>query len=67
MPSSVNMPLELFQKWIDGQNPFQDNLSVLLICAVGEKSRYYAGYLRSLGCNAYNLTGGIMTWKDLQA
>jgi len=64
MPSSVNMPLELFQKWIDGQNPFQANLSVLLICAVGEKSRYYAGYLRSLGCNAYNLTGGIMTWKD---
>ncbi len=64
IPHSVNMPLELFQKWIDGQNPFQGSLSVLLICAVGEKSRYYAGYLRSLGCRAYNLTGGIMTWKD---
>lgn len=64
MPNSMNMPLELFQKWIDGQNPFQGSLSVLLVCAVGEKSRYYAGYLRSFGCKAYNLTGGIMTWRD---
>lgn len=64
IPQSINMPNELFRKWIDGRNPFQDNRPVLLICAVGEQSRYYAAYLRTLGCQAYNLAGGIMNWCD---
>lgn len=64
IPNSMNMPLELFQKWIDGQNPFHGDMNVILVCAVGEKSGYYAGYLRSLGCKAHNLTGGIMAWRD---
>lgn len=64
IPNSMNMPLELFQKWIDGQNPFHADMNVILVCAVGEKSGYYAGYLRSLGCKAYNLSGGIMAWRD---
>lgn len=64
MPGSVSMPVELFRTWIDGQNPFPKGTRVLLVCAVGEKSRYYAGYLRSLGCDAYNLSGGIMAWRD---
>jgi len=64
IPKSINMSLELFQKWVDGQNPFHEDINVLLVCAVGEKSRYYAGYLRSLGCKSYNLSGGIMSWRD---
>ena len=64
IPASINMPNELFRKWIDGKNPFQASRPVLLICAVGEQSRYYAAYLRTLGCQAYNLAGGIMTWCD---
>ncbi len=64
IPNSMNMPFEMFQKWIDGQNPFHADMNVILVCAVGEKSGYYAGYLRSLGCKAYNLSGGIMAWRD---
>lgn len=66
IPNSINMPLEIFQKWIDGKNPFHENMIVILVCAVGEKSRYYSGYLRSLGCNSYNLSEGIMGWRDIQ-
>ncbi len=64
LPGSMSMPQELFRKWIDGTNPFQGDRPILLICAVGEQSRYYAAYLRKLGCQAYNLSGGIMTWRD---
>lgn len=64
IPNSMSMPLEMFQKWIDGQNPFQQGMTVILVCAVGKKSGYYAGYLRTLGCQAYNLSGGIMAWRD---
>lgn len=64
--ASMNMPLELFRKAIDGTNPFEESLKVILVCAVGEQSRYYARYLRKLGCNAYSLSGGIMSWRDLQ-
>lgn len=66
IPNSINMPLEIFQKWIDGKNPFHENMTVILVCAVGEKSRYYSGYLRSLGCNSYNLSEGILGWRDIQ-
>ncbi|MFA7275576.1 MAG: pyridoxal-phosphate dependent enzyme [Pseudobdellovibrionaceae bacterium] len=66
IPMSMNMPLDLFRKWIDGQNPFEERARVVLVCAVGEKSRYYAAYLRSIGCEAYSLKGGIMAWRDIQ-
>ncbi len=66
MPGSINMPVELFEKWIDDNNPFPANTPVLLICAVGERSRHFASYLNSLGCQAWNLEGGIMTWYDIQ-
>lgn len=66
IPGSMNMPLEIFRKLIDGQNPFEESSKIVLVCAVGEQSRYYARYLRSLGCNAYSLTKGIMSWRDLQ-
>lgn len=66
IPSSMNMPVELFRKAIDGTNPFEESLKVILVCAVGEQSLYYARYLRGLGCDAYSLSGGIMSWRDLQ-
>jgi cysteine synthase B len=67
IPGSMNMPLDIFKQWIDSTNPFPPGAKVLLVCAVGEKSRYYAGYLRTLGCDTYNLQGGIMTWCDCMA
>lgn len=67
LPESINIPQETFRTMINGYNPFPAGKKVLLICAVGENSRYYAHYLCSLGCDAYNLRGGVMSWCDLQA
>jgi S-sulfo-L-cysteine synthase (O-acetyl-L-serine-dependent) len=64
--NSINMPLEIFEKWIDNRNPFPADTPVLLVCAVGERSRHYAAYLNTLGCKAFNLDGGILAWRDWQ-
>ncbi|MFA5593389.1 MAG: pyridoxal-phosphate dependent enzyme [Micavibrio sp.] len=64
---SINMPQEQFEKWINGQNPFDETIPVLIVCAIGERSRHYAAYLRSMGAQAHNLDGGIMAWSDLRA
>lgn len=64
IPNSMNMPVEMFEKWIDNNNPFPSDKPVVLVCAIGERSRHYAAYLRTMNCNAYNLDGGIMAWYD---
>jgi cysteine synthase B len=66
IPGSMNIPLEVFRKWIDGQDPFEESAKIILICAIGEQSRFFANYLHSLGCHAQSLSGGIMAWRDLQ-
>jgi len=64
IPGSINMPQHLFEKWIDGHNPFPAGQAVLLVCAVGERSRHFAAYLNFLGAKAFNLEGGILNWRD---
>jgi S-sulfo-L-cysteine synthase (O-acetyl-L-serine-dependent) len=66
IPHSLNIPVDSFARWVNGTNPFNTDAKVILVCAVGEKSGYYARYLRSLGAQAYNLAGGIMAWRDAQ-
>jgi len=66
IPGSINMPQAQFENWIDNTNPFGGDTAVLIICAIGERSRHYAAYLSTLGAKAYNLQGGIMAWSDLQ-
>lgn len=67
LPGSINIPQDHFRTLINGYNPFPAGKKILLICAVGESLRYYAHYLGTLGCDAYNLRGGIMSWCDRQA
>lgn len=66
IPGSLNMPQDQFEKWINGHNPFDAATPVLIVCAIGERSRHYAAYLRARGAQAFNLEGGIMDWRDLQ-
>lgn len=66
LPGSINIPQDYFRTMINGYNPFPAGKKILLICAVGESSRYYAHYLGTLGCDAYNLRGGIMSWCNRQ-
>ncbi|MFN3828391.1 MAG: pyridoxal-phosphate dependent enzyme [Micavibrio sp.] len=65
LPGSINVPQEAFRGLVNGYNPFPAGKKVLLVCAVGDNSRYYANYLCALGCDAYNLRGGVMSWCDL--
>ena len=67
IPGSVNMPVHLFERWINGRNPFPDGQKILLVCAIGERSRHFAAYLNDMGCQAYNLAGGISAWRDAQS
>jgi cysteine synthase B len=66
LPGSINIPQDIFRGLVNGYNPFPTGKKVLLVCAVGDNSRYYANYLNSLGCDAYNLWGGVMSWCDIQ-
>lgn len=64
IPGAINIPIELFEKMVDGQSPFPKDQSLLLICPVGEKTIHYAAYLQSRGYNAFSLEGGIMNWRN---
>lgn len=64
VPNSINMPQDIFEKWIVTDNPVSKDTSILLICAIGERSRHFAAYLSQRGFKAYNLDGGIMSWVD---
>lgn len=63
---SINMPSDMFERWISEHNPFSGNCPVVIICAVGERSRHYAAYLNSIGVRGYSLQGGIMAWHDFR-
>lgn len=65
IPYSINMPEEIFEKWIVSDNPVSQETPVLLICAIGERSRHFAAYLSQRGYKAFNLEGGIMGWMDV--
>jgi cysteine synthase B len=60
----MNMPQDLFEKWIVSERPLSAEAPLLVVCAIGERSRHYAAYLCSRGYKAHNLDGGIMAWMD---
>ena len=66
LPGALNIPVEMLGRMIDGADPFPKDRPVLLICAVGEKTRLHAGYLKSRGFDAYSLEGGMLGWKQAQ-
>lgn len=65
IPYSINMPQEIFEKWVASDNPVSKETPVLLICAIGERSRHFAAYLSQRGYKAFNLESGIMSWMDI--
>ncbi len=60
---AVNIPVDMFEKLIDGQSPFPQDRPLLLVCAVGEKTRRHATYLRGRGYRAYTIDGGMMRYS----
>lgn len=62
---AINMPQEFFEPTINGHDPFPKDKPLLLICARGERTGLYAGYLQARGYQAYSLEGGIQAWRKL--
>lgn len=63
IPEAINIPIDIFEKLIDGQNPFPQDKPLLLVCAVGEKTKRHAAYLRARGYNAWSIEGGMTMWS----
>lgn len=64
IPASINIPIETFEKLIDGHNPFPRDRAVLLVCAKGQKTPRYATYMQTRGYNVAYLDGGISAWQS---
>ncbi len=61
---SINIMDTYFDDIIENGLPFSNESTVLLVCAVGDKSQQYSAYLNKKGCNVYSLTGGIVGYKE---
>jgi cysteine synthase B len=61
---AINLPIETFEKLIDGASPFPKEKPILLVCAVGEKTPRHAAYLKGRGYDVYSLEGGMMARKS---
>lgn len=64
IPGAINIPLEALEVMADNGRPFPAERKVLLICAVGDKTRRYAAYLRHRGCDAWSLEAGMLGWRS---
>jgi len=65
--NSINIPIDIFEKLIDNARPFPIGRPVLLICAVGEKTKRHSSYLRKQGYDAYSIVGGMLGVKQAGA
>lgn len=62
---ALNMPIELWEKWIEQGQSVPKDKKLFLVCAVGEKTSFYAAYLQQFGLQAYSLKGGMMAARTL--
>lgn len=63
IPGSINLPFDHLDSILNTANPFQIKQKILFICSVGQKSALVASYLRKQKVKAFNLQGGINSWR----
>jgi len=63
--NAINITDIYFDDIVDNGLPFGINQTVLLICAVGDKSKKYSAFLNKQSGNVYSLTGGIVAYRDM--
>jgi cysteine synthase B len=56
---SMNIPQPIFESMIDEARPFTEDRPILLVCAVGEKTKKHAAYLVKQGYRAFSLDKGM--------
>jgi cysteine synthase/rhodanese-related sulfurtransferase len=64
IPGSINISEDALLLMLDRQLPFEPHQPVLLVCAVGTRTRRLAAYARTRGGNVWSLGGGINGWRD---
>ncbi|WP_243115048.1 pyridoxal-phosphate dependent enzyme [Natranaerovirga pectinivora] len=64
IPNSINITDNYFEELIDAGIPFSNNILVMLVCPVGEKSNKFVALMKKKGFDAYSLEGGIVSWRD---
>ena len=63
IPGSINLPFDHLDSILNTANPFQIKQKILLVCSVGRKSALVASYLRKQKVKAFNLQGGVNSWR----
>jgi rhodanese-related sulfurtransferase len=64
VPGSVNIPLPALRR---DPSALPKDRPILAYCRVGQRGYYAVRFLRQLGYDAHNVTGGILTWENAQA
>lgn len=59
LEDAINIPQGLFDKLIDDADPFPKDRPILLVCAVGEKTKKHAAYMQKRGYEVYNVKDGM--------
>ena len=62
--NAINIMDMFFEDIVDNGIPFSKNMTILLVCAVGDKSKKYSAFLNKHGLNAYSLSGGMLEYRD---
>jgi rhodanese-related sulfurtransferase len=63
VPGAVNLPLGSLGT---AHQQLDDSRPVVVVCASGNRSAHAVRYLRQLGYDAINLTGGMFAWGHEQ-
>lgn len=61
---SVNLPEDELENLLGRTLPFSKGLPVVVVCLVGKQSKRFAALLTRLNYKAYNLAGGILSWRS---
>lgn len=61
---AINITDAYFEDIVDNGIPFSKSSIVLLVCAVGDKSRSFSALLNKKGLKVYSLEGGMVEYRD---
>ena len=61
---AINITDAYFEEIVDNGVPFSKSNIVLLVCAVGDKSRAFSALLNKKGMKVYSMNGGMVSYRD---
>lgn len=63
IPDSINIPESYLEELASSGKIFPKNKIIIFVCPNGDRSKKYAAYFKSLGCQSFSLKGGILDLK----